>query len=148
MIDVETILGEELETLRLDLVGRMQAANLIATGRTARSLRWAASGGKGELRGAAWFGTLEKGRGPWRGGRENPQFLKNLTDWIRARGMQFRTEQELIRFAKYLKWKINKSGSRLYRLGGRKDIYTPAFNLFADRLRQRVAGQIKIDVRL
>lgn len=143
---IEDIISDELEALRIGLIERMRANNLIATGKTARSLNWSAHESTGELRGARWFATLEKGRGKWQGGKEDPQFLTRLIEWIRARGMTFNSEAQLVRFAKYLKWKINKSGTALYRRGGRKDIYTPEFLAFADRLRKRAGDGIKIEL--
>ena len=41
-------------------------------------------------------------------------------------------EAEYLRMANYLRWKINKFGTALYRKGGRKDVFTPAVNDLAD----------------
>lgn len=106
-------------------------AGQVATGRTLRSLEYRlkvqGAGYVATILGRPYFGNLETGRGVYRGGKTDPAgFNQRLIEWMKARNFQCRDEKEYLRMANYLRWKINKFGTALYRKGGRKDIFTPA----------------------
>lgn len=120
-----------------------RAAGQVATGKTLRSLEYTLQRlGKSYLArilGRPYFGTLETGRGPYNGGKGDPQgFNQRLIEWMKARNFQCKDEAEYLRMANYLRWKINKLGTVLYRKGGRKDIFTPAVDEMTEFLEQEL----------
>lgn len=146
MQSVEQILHDLLAECVADIRRRFMASGKNVTGRTIASLESGTeqTGGgdiTGRISGARYFGAMETGRGPYNGGPSSQgEFLRNLTQWCAMRGVpsQGLTEEQYRRFAGYLRWRINKLGTRLYRQGGRKDIFTPPVEDFQRRLGERV----------
>lgn len=106
-------------------------AGQVATGKTLRSLEYRikaqGAGYVATILGRPYFGNLETGRGVYQGGKTDPAgFNQRLIEWMKARNFNCKDEKEYLRMANYLRWKINKFGTALYRKGGRKDIFTPA----------------------
>lgn len=121
-------------------------AGQVATGKTLRSLHYvvepAMDGSvSGTLFGRAFFGTLETGRGPARRkgtASDRAAWQAQLKEWCRIRGFPAAglSDAQYERAATFLRWYINKHGDRLYRRGGRKDIFTPEVATFKSRLKE------------
>lgn len=137
---VSKLLTDEMLWLKQDIVRNMEQAGKTVTGRTKNSLQVFASGKQAVLEGASHLHTLESGRGPARGGAgDKQQFIQNLKEWIVAKGISYKDEQDLQRLASFFRWYINKFGISLYRRGGRKDIFTPAIEKFTKSVNAKIA---------
>lgn len=128
---LESIVRKALSQCIATIKDNSTRAGQVATGKTLRSLEYTLKDSGtayiAQILGRPYFGTLETGRGPYRGGKGDPEgFNQRLIEWMKARGFNCRDEEEYRRMANYLRWKINKFGTALYRKGGRKDIFTPA----------------------
>ena len=124
------------------------------------------SGSIGELVGRRAFGTLETGR---RGGRVPRNFHNIIYDWMMAKGVHAEpmpyktsrphkyTEQERgdRTMAYFIAKTIRTMGTRLYRNGGRDDVYSRVIPLTIERINSRLSGiyvasvtqQIKLNVK-
>ena len=163
---VSQILTEELGTLRATIINNIRATGQWASGKTAASMAVMVSGSIGELVGRRAFGTLETGR---RGGRVPRDFMGIIYDWMMAKGVHAEpmpyktsrphkyTEQERgdRTMAYFIAKTIRREGTRLYRNGGRDDVYSRAIPLTIERINSRLSGiyvasvtqQIKLNVK-
>lgn len=85
-----------------------------------------------------YFENVEKGIPPLIGFSlrpANPLVRVRLYDWSIRKGIPFESDSKRKSFAYMLRQKILREGTRLYRSGGRSDIYTPEI----DKLIQSVA---------
>ena len=95
-----------------------------------------------------YSGTLEKGRGSAKGkGSGNSDFLQNLKEWIVARNISYKDEKDLERLAKFLKWYINKNGTKLFRSGKTQDIFTTPIKDFTERISLRISSFYEKDIQ-
>lgn len=138
--EIKSILSEELDALRRRIIANHIRAGQRASGRTERSLRVEVTYDRGTLFGRQAFGTLETGRKP---GRVPYKFNEKVRQWILDKGIAIteipykRKESEKWRpkytprerglraMAGAIAYKIREEGTRLYREGGRADIYSP-----------------------
>lgn len=67
-----------------------------------------------------YFPVIEKGRRPTPDKKPSREMIENIGDWAEARGMEDGA-------AWGIAMKINNEGTKLFREGGRKDIYSPYF---------------------
>lgn len=142
------ILGEELGRLRSRIAANIQDAGQNTTGATIASMRTAVEqdpfGFTGRLTGRPFFGALETGSRPWRvqylrqkkDGSTYPAapkfFIDIIRDWMDAKG---------VAGSPFLvATKIMREGSKLYREGGREDIYTNEIAETTARLQDRFSG--------
>lgn len=140
MIDEEIrkILREELEALRQRIGENMEAADQIATGKTRDGMRVEVRGLAGVLTGREAFATLERGSRPWsKKFKRVPKFFADLIgEWIEAKGLDLN------------KWAVAHTimtkGSKLYRSGGRSDIYSPELQRTMDTIGRRVIDQYTV----
>lgn len=152
-----TILKEELEALRLAIIQNHIKAGQKASGRTAASLHVEVGEDHGTLYGRAPFGVLETGR---RAGKVPGNFTAIIKQWMKDKGIkatpipyktnrkhkytpQERGENSL---AYMIARKIRKSGTRLFRQGGRSDIYSEAIQKavrqIGDKLLEMLATEV------
>lgn len=130
--EIRKILTEELEALRQRIGDNMEAADQIATGRTRDGMRVEVRGLAGVLTGRRAFATLERGSRPWsKKSKRVPKFFADLIgEWIDAKGLDLN------------KWAVAHSimtkGSKLYRSGGRTDIYSNELPKTMDAIGKRV----------
>ncbi len=140
MLDAEIrkILTEELEALRRRIGDNMEAADQIATGKTRDGMRVEVRGLAGVLTGRQAFATLERGSRPWsKKFKRVPKFFADLIgEWIDAKGLKLN------------KWAVAHSimtkGSKLYRSGGRSDIYSNELPKTMDAIGRRVIDQYTV----
>ena len=130
--DIRQILLEELEDLRRRIIENMGKAGQIVTGKTRDSMQVNVQGLAGVLTGRSAFATLETGSRPWsRPPKRVPRFFADLIgEWIDAKGLDLN------------KWAVAHTiihkGSKLYRTGGRADIYTPEIAQTMENLGNRI----------
>jgi len=148
---VSQILTEELGTLKATIINNIRTTGQWASGKTAASMQVHVSGSIGELVGRRAFGTLETGR---RGGRVPRNFHNIIYDWMMAKGVHADpipyktsrphkyTEQERgdRTMAYFIAKTIQMEGTRLYRNGGRDDVYSRAIPLTIERINSRLSG--------
>jgi len=148
---VSQILTEELGTLKATIINNIRTTGQWASGKTAASMQVHVSGSIGELVGRRAFGTLETGR---RGGRVPRNFMDIIYDWMMAKGVHAEpmpyktsrphkyTEQERgdRTMAYFIAKTIRREGTRLYRNGGRDDVYSRAIPLTIERINSRLSG--------
>mgnify|MGYP006967179276 CR=1 FL=1 len=148
---VSQILTEELGTLKATIINNIRSTGQWASGKTAASMAVMVSGSIGELVGRRAFGTLETGR---RGGRVPRNFHNIIYDWMQAKGVHAQpmpyktsrphkyTEQERgdRTMAYFIAKTIRTMGTRLYRNGGRDDVYSRAIPITIERINSRLSG--------
>ena len=136
--EIRQILLEELEDLRKRITENMGKADQIVTGRTRDSMQVTVEGNAGVLTGRRAFATLETGSRPWsRKPKRVPKFFADLIgEWIDAKGLDLN------------KWAVAHSiihkGSKLYRTGGRSDIYSPEIEKAGIAIADRVAERYSV----
>lgn len=136
--EIRQILLEELEDLRKRITENMGKADQIVTGRTRDSMQVTVEGNAGVLTGRRAFATLETGSRPWsRKPKRVPKFFADLIgEWIDKKGLGLN------------KWAVAHTiihqGSKLYREGGRADIYSPELQPTIDRIGARILDQYAV----
>lgn len=136
--EIRKILLEELESLRQRITENMGRADQIVTGKTRDSMQVSAQGNAGVLTGRRAFATLETGSRPWsKKPKRVPKFFADLIgEWIDARGLELN------------KWAVAHTlihkGSKLYREGGRADVYSPELQKTIDRIGERILDQYAV----
>lgn len=136
--EIRQILLEELEDLRRRITENMGKADQIVTGRTRDSMQVTVEGNAGVLTGRRAFATLETGSRPWsRKPKRVPKFFADLIgEWIDKKGLDLN------------KWAVAHTiihqGSKLYREGGRADIYSPELQPTIDRIGARILDQYAV----
>lgn len=135
---IRLILREELEDLRKRIIENMGKADQIVTGKTRDSMQVDVQGLSGVLTGRQAFATLETGSRPWsRPPKRVPRFFADLIgEWIDAKGLDLN------------KWAVAHTiihkGSKLYREGGRADVYSPELQKTIDRIGDRIMNQYAV----
>lgn len=136
--EIRQILREELEALRDRIAKNMEGADLIVSGRTRDSMQVEVNGNGGVLTGRRAFATLETGSRPWsKQPKRVPRFFADIIgEWIDQRGLDLN------------KWAVAhtiiRKGSKLYREGGRADIYSPELQPTIDRIGERILDQYAV----
>ena len=136
--DIRQILREELEDLRKRIIENMGKADQIVSGKTRDSMQVEVRGDGGVLTGRQAFATLETGSTPWsKKPKRVPKWFADLIgEWIDRRGLDLN------------QWAVAHSiihkGSKLYRSGGRADIYSPEIQKTMDRLGDRIVERYAV----
>ena len=136
--EIRQILREELEALRGRIATNMEKADQIVSGRTRDSMQVEIRDNGGVLTGRRAFATLETGSRPWsKRPKRVPKFFADLIgEWIDAKGLDLN------------KWAVAHTiihqGSKLYREGGRADIYSPELQSTIDRIGDRILDQYAV----
>ena len=124
-IEIEEMMREVFEQMRLDIIARHEQAGQVASGRTRDSLRSEIVPGMSSvtatLYGRKYFAALETGSKPWAKQYQHPPkpFVETIAEWMKDKGITGVSAYLVAR-------KIMQEGSSLYRSGGRNDIFTPA----------------------
>lgn len=136
--EIRKILQEELEDLRARIIANMERADLVVSGKTRDSLQVSVQGNAGVLTGRQAFATLETGSRPWsKKPKRTPKWFADLIgEWIDKRGL------DLNQWA--VAHTIIHKGSKLYREGGRADVYSPELQKTIDRIGDRVLDQYAV----
>lgn len=162
--DIPALLAGRLNELREKIIANIDTAGEKASGQTQQSMRVDITDLTGTLYGRAYFATVETGRGP---GKMPP--VQTIKDWIEAKGlhvepMEYKRqpserwqpkytpeERAINRLAWGIAYRIGREGSRLYRDGGRDDIYSRPVEETVETLRLDLAdiyrAAIEADIR-
>ena len=161
MEDAKKIISEELEALRQRIINNHVAAGQKASGRTIDSLVIHMRDNGGTLFGRQAFGTLETGR---KAGRTPQGFVGIIKQWIKDKGLSVPSipyirqpserwqpkyspeERGLNSLAGAIAHKIRTEGTRLFRDGGRSDIYTPEIEITKTNINQRISVLLQAQI--
>lgn len=147
------IVGEELERARQIIINHIRATGQNASGRTVASLHVEHKADGGVLWGRKPFGTLETGRRP---GRVPYRFADIIRQWMIDKGVHatplpYKTnkphkytpqERADMSMAHAIARSIAKRGTRLYRTGGRNDVYSNVIPTTLKRIADRFGALI------
>ena len=127
--EIKLIVSKQIQVGKNEIKSNLRAHGKVVSGRTLRSLRSEITNTPTTVTGRIWstvsyFPAMERGRGPFKGGAERG-LSERLYSWSKLKGISFQTDTQRWAFAYALARKINKEGTRLFKQGGRQDIYTP-----------------------
>ena len=151
------ILTEELEALRKKIITQHFDAGQKACGKTAASPRVEVTEDEGTLYGRSPFDTLETGRKP---GKVPQSFQAIIRKWMADKGIEaapipYKTdrphkytpqERGNLSLAFLIARKIRREGTRLFRNGGRNDIYSNVIPAAIEKIQSRIAELLKLEV--
>ena len=138
--DARKVVSEELESLRQRIIENHLRAGQKASGRTIASLHVETDNDGGILFGRKAFGTLETGR---RGGKVPKGFYHIIYQWMQDKGIQVERPKS---FAYLVARKIAREGTKLYRQGGRDDIYSNEIPKTTESVLSRITGLLGASV--
>lgn len=133
------IIKQVLDKMVSQIKANLASTNTNASGRTSDSLRVEVDSTSGRIYGRRYFRGVEQGRA---GGRVPRNFDAIIRQWILDKGLTYSAipykrqpsaswqpkytpeERGLNQMASAIAHTIEKSGTSLYRSGGRKDIFT------------------------
>lgn len=136
--EIEEILRSVFEQARQDIIANHELAGQVASGRTKDSLKVEVFPGVSEytatLFGREFFGALETGSRPWKKQYKHPPkpFVDVIRQWMADKGISGVSAYLVAR-------KIMLEGSKLYRDGGREDIFTPVLQEVEEKLSQEIS---------
>lgn len=149
------IINEELERAKLIIIQHIWRNGQNASGRTVDSLHVVMNPDGGTLYGRNFFGTMETGR---RAGKIPYGFRGIILQWMRDKGIHgtpiaYKTnrahkytpqERGDLSMASAIARTIARSGTRLYRKGGRADVYSDVIPETMERLGNRLMQLIHL----
>ncbi|MCD8265624.1 MAG: hypothetical protein LUC33_00575 [Prevotellaceae bacterium] len=152
----EAILTEELTALKERITANHIAAGQRVTGKTAESMQVTVTpdeegGLTGLLSGRAYFGVLETGSRPWtnphyktaKDGHTWPSapkwFIDIIAQWASDKGLDIASPWGVAT-------KIMTQGSRLYREGGRTDIYSEEIEAAVRAISDRILALFDVQL--
>lgn len=135
----EVIIRSELEFLQARIIANILRNGQNATGKTIASLHVETSPSSGTLYGRSYFGTLETGRRP---GRVPSDFAAIILRWMQAKNIHADDGNDK-GMANAIVWAIKRKGSKLFREGGRKDVFSNEIPAARARIMERFTQFIK-----
>lgn len=156
-VRARTILAEEFEELKSNILSHYLSSGQKASGRTGESLRVEVSEDEGTLFGRKAFGILETGR---KAGKVPTGFQSIIRQWMADKGLKADpipyktnrqhkyTEQERgdRSLAFLIARKIRREGTRLFREGGRNDIYSNEIPKTKENIMRRLISIMKVEI--
>lgn len=154
---------EEMVQLKERIIANMQAQGAVASGRTIRSLQVVTTPEGVALVSQQQmpFGTLETGR---RGGAVPGNFVSIIRQWMQDKGIQAApipykrqpserwqpkyspVERGQMSMAGAIAHTIKKSGTRLFRQGGRDTIYSQEIPKAIQSIQARISALLQVQV--
>lgn len=131
--DIEVMLAEVFEQAKRDIIANHERAGQVASGKTRDSLSVEVTSdttsATATMYGRKYFAALETGSAPWKKQYKHPPkpFVETIAKWMVDKGIEGVSAYLVAR-------KIMREGSRLYRDGGRKDIFTPVMEDIEERI--------------
>lgn len=131
--DIEVMLTEVFEQAKRDIIANHERAGQVASGKTRDSLSVEVTSdttsATATMYGRKYFAALETGSAPWKKQYKHPPkpFVETIAKWMVDKGIEGVSAYLVAR-------KIMREGSRLYRDGGRKDIFTPVMEDIEERI--------------
>lgn len=131
--DIEVMLTEVFEQAKRDIIANHERAGQVASGKTRDSLSVEVvsdtTSATATMYGRKYFAALETGSQPWKKQYTHPPrpFVDTIQRWMDDKGIEGVSAYLVAR-------KIMREGSKLYRDGGRKDIFTPVMEDIEQRI--------------
>lgn len=135
--DIEVMLQEVFEQAKRDIIANHERAGQVASGKTRDSLSVEVTSdttsATATMYGRKYFAALETGSAPWKKQYKHPPkpFVETIAKWMADKGIDGVSAYLVAR-------KIMREGSKLYRDGGRQDIFTPVMS----DIEQRIDAQL------
>lgn len=135
--EIEVMLQDVFEQAKQDIIANHESAGQVASGKTRDSMSVEvisdASSATATMYGRKYFAALETGSKPWENQYTHPPklFVETIAQWMVDKGIEGVSAYLVAR-------KIMREGSKLYREGGRQDIFTPAM----EDIEQRIDAQL------
>lgn len=149
IVDVSKILKSALNDAMDSIRANLLYTGTNASGRTSESLEVVVEGDVGILYGRQAFGTVETGR---KGGKIPAGFREIIYQWMQDKGVHAevagnRSQRSAdMSMAYHIANKIAREGSKLYRDGGRSDIYSNVLPLTIERVQKEVTDIYIINI--
>ena len=161
MLDAAKIIEQEMQSCVTRIAERFGATGTNASGRTRDSLRLEVQEGLYTIFGRSFFATVETGR---KAGKVPGNFVGIIKEWAIAKQIGLNpieyvrkpsdkwqpkytpAERALNAFAGAVAHKIATEGSKLYRDGGRSDIYSQEIRTTIDNIIAKAAPLISAEV--
>lgn len=127
------MLTEVFEQAKRDIIANHERAGQVASGKTRDSLSVEVTSdttsATATMYGRKYFAALETGSAPWKKQYKHPPrpFVETIAKWMTDKGIEGVSAYLVAR-------KIMREGSRLYRDGGRQDIFTPVMEDIEQRI--------------
>lgn len=142
-----------LERIRERIAENIRTSGEWASGKTADSMRIEETERGGRLIGRPDFRNLEDGSEPSPLHKYPANFQQIIYDWMEAKGIAPSDQYEHVTVAGSIAWYIRKHGTRLYREGGRQDIYSNVIAEEIEKLKKKltldyvetIAKSLKLD---
>ena len=121
--ETREIIESRLRELMQEVKDNHINAGQRASGKTIESLKIESDENSVGLLGRKYFGVLETGRKP---GKVPKGFYETILKWAKSKSIDFESETKMKTFAYFVSKKIAEEGTKLFRKGGRNDIYSIA----------------------
>lgn len=118
---VQDIVFIELLDLQVKIAENIKSTGRNASGHTANSMHIVKTGKGATLLGRDAFEVLETGR---KSGKVPKGFYQIIRQWAIDKGFSFESDRELNTFAYLTSRKIVREGTKLYRDGGERNVFT------------------------
>lgn len=131
--DIEVMLTEVFGQAKRDIIANHERAGQVASGKTRNSLSVEVTSdttsATATMYGRKYFAALETGSAPWKKQYKHPPrpFVDTIQRWMDDKGIEGVSAYLVAR-------KIMREGSKLYRDGGRQDIFTPVMEDIEQRI--------------
>jgi hypothetical protein len=131
--DIEVMLTEVFEQAKRDIIANHERVGQVASGKTRDSLSVEVTSdttsATATMYGRKYFAALETGSQPWKKQYKHPPkpFVETIAKWMVDKGIEGVSAYLVAR-------KIMREGSKLYRDGGRQDIFTPVMEDIEQRI--------------
>lgn len=131
--DIEVMLQEVFEQAKRDIIANHERAGQVASGKTRDSLSVEVvsdtTSATATMYGRKYFAALETGSAPWKKQYKHPPrpFVDTIQRWMDNKGIEGVSAYLVAR-------KIMREGSRLYRDGGKQNIFTPVMEDIEERI--------------
>lgn len=131
--DIEVMLQEIFEQAKRDIIVNHERAGQVTSGKTRDSLSVEVTSdttsATATMYGRKYFAALETGSAPWKKQYKHPPrpFVETIAKWMTDKGIEGVSAYLVAR-------KIMREGSKLYRDGGKQDIFTPVMGDIEQRI--------------
>ena len=125
MEKLKDILHNELLALKGDIVHNIEQTNQRLAKRATQSLNIRVDDNAGSLEIHNSIFDTKQGKAA------NRELLQMIRDYINAKNISIKSDEQLDRLAHFIKWRIEHFGAKQY---GGTDIYTPAIEAFEKRI--------------
>lgn len=145
--DTMKAIALKLDDCKQRIINNMGNAGQIVSGKTRDSLK-VEQVAPNEIRLVArpFFSALETGSQPWSGRTGErmsaADFRSVIAEWATRKGI-VPPDMGVENFAFVVARKIMADGSKLYRQGGRKDIFTPEIERVQDEINESISGTFR-----